>query len=371
MMLIPYKMETTFTRVPYANAALIVITSLIFFIPSELLSPDDLEMFVLRDWDVAGLIGCNFLHGGFIHLLGNMLFLWIFGNAVCSAVGNGAYIFLYLFLGVISGAVHLMVDAHPAIGASGAINGIVGMTLVLFPRNKLHSWYWIFIPIIWLWKWGKFTTKTFWMILVWLAFDILGSMGSPDGIAHWMHIGGLAGGIIFAGIAVKFNLIETYHHTIFDMLAGRSEEEDLRRTNALEQQMTSGVLPEMTQDTNQEQAIQNSVEPLPAPSSTPTAPDIQLKKCVGNGTSVVLYVVNNGLSMNALAIRAPQGVTAQMSPSKALRRGETGSIRFNTENTIIDSIEFIIGYQNSGPERHKIRYRCTPAESKLEVIATA
>ncbi len=74
--------------------------------------------------------------------------------------------------------------------------------------------------------------------------------------------------------------------------------------------------------------------------------------------------------MNSIALRAPQGVTAQMSPSKAIRGGETGSIRFSTVDTVIDSIEFIIAYKNSGAEQHKIRFRCVPAESKLDVVST-
>ena len=138
MMLIPYKLETTFTRIPYVNAALIVITSIIFFLPEQIFPLADQEAFVLRDWEISGLLGNMFLHGGFMHLLGNMLFLWIFGNAICATVGNGAYGFLYICLGVIAAAVHLVVDGHPAIGASGAINGIVGMSLVLFPRNKIQ-----------------------------------------------------------------------------------------------------------------------------------------------------------------------------------------------------------------------------------------
>jgi membrane associated rhomboid family serine protease len=386
MMLIPYKLETTFTRIPYANAALIVITSIIFFLPSQIFSYEDFETFVLRDWSLSGLIGSIFLHGGFFHLLGNMLFLWVFGNAVCAAVGNGAYPFIYIFLGMFSGAVHLMADGGPAIGASGAINGIVGMTLVLFPKNKLYSWYWFFIPIIWLWKSGTFAIRAYWMVLLWLLFDILGSMGSSDGVAHWAHIGGLAGGVILAFAAVKFNLIETYHHTILDVFSGRDEEEDFHRTLQLEQQIGTVLVPALVPEESSgsdmlpiEAEVSTPVNspaqvsiPAAAPPSSPPpiVPDIQLKKCVGNGTSVILYFVNNGASMNSMVLRAPQGVTVQMSPAKALRRGESGSIRFSTVDTMIDSVEFIIGYQKSGPERHKIRYRCIPAESRLEIVSS-
>jgi membrane associated rhomboid family serine protease len=120
MMLIPYKLETIFTRIPYVNAALIVIISIIFFLPEQLFPMADKQTFVLRDWDISGLLGHMFLHGSFLHLFGNMLFLWIFGNAICATVGDVAYVFLYRCLGVIAGVVHLVIDGHPAIGASGA-----------------------------------------------------------------------------------------------------------------------------------------------------------------------------------------------------------------------------------------------------------
>ena len=106
MILIPYKLETIFTRIPYANAALIIITSIIYFLPEQIFPMADKQAFVLHDWSASSLLGNMFLHGSFFHLLGNMLFLWIFGNAICAAVGNIAYVFLYICLGVIAGVFH-------------------------------------------------------------------------------------------------------------------------------------------------------------------------------------------------------------------------------------------------------------------------
>jgi membrane associated rhomboid family serine protease len=379
MILIPYKLETTFTRIPYTNAALIAITSIIFFLPEQLFPMEDKQALVLSNWDASGLLGNMFLHGSFFHLLGNMLFLWIFGNAICSTVGNVAYGFLYICLGIIAGVVHLVIDGHPAIGASGAINGIVGMALVLFPRNKIHSWYFFAIPLIWLFKAGKFATNAFWMVLYWLVFDILGSMGSPDGIAHWMHIGGFAGGMIIAMCAVKFNLIETHHLTLFDMLAGRTEEDELFRTSVLERQVAVGVpagfiapdVEVMTDPFSVAPAPAPALAPPPPPQPVPTIPDIQLKRCVGDETLITLYIVNNGASMNSLNLKVPQGVTAQISQSKCFRRGESGWIRFSTIDTPIDSIEFIITYQDSKNAAHKMRFRCIPQSSILEVVSAA
>jgi membrane associated rhomboid family serine protease len=321
--------------------------------------------------EVTGLLGNMFLHGGFLHLLGNMLFLWIFGNAICATVGNISYGFLYLCLGVIAGIVHLVMDGHPAIGASGAINGIVGMAFVLFPRNKIHTWYFFAIPFIWLFKAGKFETKAYWMVLYWLVFDIIGSMGSPDGVAHWGHIGGFAGGMIIALCALKFKLVETYHLTLLDVLAGRTEEDELARSLALEQQIVpvGYIAPQLTETSDP--FFISTAAPLPSPPPpAPTVPEIQLKRCVGSGTLITLYIANTGASMNSLNLKVPQGVTAQISQSKYLRRGESGWIRFSTTDTPIDSIEFIIAYKDSANAPHKMRFRCIPNSSTLEVIST-
>jgi membrane associated rhomboid family serine protease len=373
MFLIPYKLETTFTRIPYANAVLIVVTSIIFFLPEQIFPMSDKQSLVLRNWDASGLLGNMFLHGGFFHLLGNMLFLWIFGNAICASVGNISYGFLYLCLGVVAAVVHLSFDARPAIGASGAINGIVGMALVFFPRNKIHVWYFFAIPFIWLFKVGRFATSTFWMVLYWLVFDIIGSMGSPDGIAHWMHLGGFAGGIIIAICALKFNLVELHNLSLFDIFAGRKEEDELFRTNAIEQQVAvtvpAGFIAPQLEETSDPFSASPVLPATPLP-PVPTVPDIQLKRCVGNGTLITLYIINNGASMNSLRLKVPQGVTAQISQSKCLRRGESGWMRFSTADTSIDSLEFIIAYQDFRNTPHKIRFRCIPRSSTLEVLST-
>ena len=88
-MIIPYKMETTFARMPITNAILISVTSLFFFFLAFGVIPQETaESMVLRDWDIGQMLGNLFIHAGILHLVGNMLFLWIFGNAVCALVGN-------------------------------------------------------------------------------------------------------------------------------------------------------------------------------------------------------------------------------------------------------------------------------------------
>ncbi len=136
MMLSPYRLETIYTRLPYVNGTLIAVNTVIFFlVVFGGIALEDAQALILRDWDFSQMIGSTFLHADFFHLLGNMIFLWVFGNAVAATVGNVAYPFLYLFMGLCASLAHMIFSGEPALGASGAINGVVGVSLVCFPST--------------------------------------------------------------------------------------------------------------------------------------------------------------------------------------------------------------------------------------------
>jgi membrane associated rhomboid family serine protease/DNA-directed RNA polymerase subunit RPC12/RpoP len=149
---------------------------------------------MLRGWHLKGLLGYMWLHGGLLHLIGNMWFLWIFGNAVCAKIGNLVYLPLYVLLGVSAGVTHLLAGFDIAVGASGAIMGVVGMYLVLFYANDITC-YFIFIFLI-----RQFDVSSFWMILFWLFWDVVGAFWcGGSNVAHFAHLGGFATGF---GIAM-------------------------------------------------------------------------------------------------------------------------------------------------------------------------
>ncbi len=154
--------------------------------------PDITNRLKLRGWSLKGLFGYMWLHGGIFHLLGNLLFLWIFGNAVCAKIGNLRYLPLYVLLGVTAGIVHLMVSRGSVVGASGAINGIVGMYLVLFYQNEITCVFafWLILPYV-----RVFTVSSIWMILLWLCWNVVGALlpGSSK-VAYFAHLGGFAAG---------------------------------------------------------------------------------------------------------------------------------------------------------------------------------
>lgn len=146
------------------------------------------------------LLSFMFLHGGFWHLLGNMWFLYIFGDNVEDRLGPFRYILFYLLCGITSGLSHLIINLHsnmPTIGASGAIAGVMGAYLVLHPKSKILT----LIPIIFI-PWF-IEIPAFFFLGLWFALQFLSATsgsGSMGGIAWWAHVGGFIFGIIYLKI---------------------------------------------------------------------------------------------------------------------------------------------------------------------------
>ncbi len=146
-----------------------------------------------------------FLHGGWTHLLGNALFLWVFGNNVEDAMGRTRFLVFYVLCGVAAAAAHVAVDPRspiPTVGASGAISGIMGAYLVLFPRVRVRM---LFIFIVFF---KVFRFPAWLVLLYWFGLQIL--VGLPDlltpspelagGVAVWAHLGGFVAGMLLAKV---------------------------------------------------------------------------------------------------------------------------------------------------------------------------
>ncbi len=163
----------------------------------ESASENTIYRFALKGWGLKGLFGHIWLHGGIFHLVGNLIFLWLFGNAVCSKIGNIFYLPVYIGLGMIAGISHLLFAGGSVIGASGAINGIVGMYLVFFPENKVSCFVLLLIKPI------MFGVSGYWIVSLWFIFDILGAISGSQGMAYFAHIGGFLAGVGFAILMLK------------------------------------------------------------------------------------------------------------------------------------------------------------------------
>ena len=161
-----------------------------------------------RFWLLPGALVANvitmfvsmFLHGGWLHLGGNMLYLWIFGDNVEDRLGHGKYLFFYLGCGILATLAHAVMNPAsrvPSIGASGAIAGVLGAYIVLFPKQKVTTLIPIFIfitvreiPAIFL--------LGFWILMqiFFGAASMGGDLQSAGGVAYFAHIGGFVAGMV-------------------------------------------------------------------------------------------------------------------------------------------------------------------------------
>ena len=145
---------------------------------------------------VGAILFSTFLHGGFLHIAGNMLFLWVFGNNVEDFLGKIKFAIFYLTAGIVAGFAHVLTNLEgipsllPAVGASGAVAGVMGAYLVLFPRARVNT----LVPLFFIWTVVRLSA---WVVLgMWFVFQFF---TSPDAGVAWMaHVGGF----VFGAIAV-------------------------------------------------------------------------------------------------------------------------------------------------------------------------
>ena len=152
-----------------------------------------------QDWFAP--LTSMFLHGGWLHLIGNMWFLWLFGNNVEDSQGHGRYLVFYVLCGLAAAAAQTLVNpnsAIPMVGASGAISGVMGAYIVLYPRVRIHMLVILGFFIT------RFAVPAYVMLGYWFLLQILGGLPTiadeSGGVAFWAHAGGFIAGIILIQI---------------------------------------------------------------------------------------------------------------------------------------------------------------------------
>ena len=145
-----------------------------------------------------------FLHGGWMHLIGNMWYLWIFGDNVEEAMGRMRYLLFYLLAGLMASISHVFSDAGsavPCIGASGAISGVLGAYVLLYPRARVLTLIFLgfFSRLIYI---PAGFVLGFWFLLQLLSGSVAGGEGG-GGVAFWAHIGGFVAGMLLVGLFKK------------------------------------------------------------------------------------------------------------------------------------------------------------------------
>jgi membrane associated rhomboid family serine protease len=145
---------------------------------------------------IVSMFTSMFMHGSFMHLFGNMLFLWIFGNNIEDHLGIGKFIIFYLLAGIAAGIVHILFNFNsltPVIGASGAVSGVMGAYLVLYPNARIKTLVFLFIFVSFI----DIPAKIF--LIIWFVYQFLYAGGS-SGIAWLAHVGGFLAGMVLVKI---------------------------------------------------------------------------------------------------------------------------------------------------------------------------
>lgn len=210
--MIPLKDDNPVSRFPFVTVSIIAINAVVFIYQLSLVNGEG-DAFVYRTaaipYEITHLVDVfpfdvvpvpftlftsMFLHAGFLHIGGNMLFLWIFGDNIEDAFGHVGFVFFYLSSGAVAGLTHILTvpdSLTPMLGASGAVAGVLGAYLVLFPRAQVHTlvFLFFFIRII------KLPAMVF--LGLWFLFQIVGLSGGGN-IAWYAHIGGFLTGALTA-----------------------------------------------------------------------------------------------------------------------------------------------------------------------------
>ena len=208
--MIPLKDDTPSSTYPYVTLTIVAVNVAVFLYEA-VLGPLGLEIFIRRagaiPLEVVNMVDlyppsflpppltlftAMFVHGGFFHLAGNMLFLWIFGDNIEDAMGHFKFIVFYLGTGLIASFAHIASDVYsvvPMVGASGAIAGVLGAYFLLYPRANVLTLVFLFFFVTFV----RIPAVIF--LGLWFFFQIMSSGAASDGVAWFAHIGGFVAGV--------------------------------------------------------------------------------------------------------------------------------------------------------------------------------
>ena len=221
----PTGIETLHRHSRLANWLLIATIVAVFVLTgaNECLGNPEVMPWILNGWSLKGLLGSSFLHAHWEHLIGNIFFLVLFGNVICRTVGPWKYLALYFSASFLADAIHLICGGGPAVGASGAISGLCGMTLALFPFNRME------------YPNGSVEELSGWDLRVWhfcalhFVWDIIGAVRHLSGVAYAAHLGGFAAGIALGLLFLHrgwITLTQFDNVSLYEKLTGKTLERE-------------------------------------------------------------------------------------------------------------------------------------------------
>lgn len=247
-MLIPLSIDRPRSRATIITPMIILACCLAFALQFWLnrdafpgVAPAEYRLYIRRNFfEWYQLFTYAFLHGGVLHLAGNMLFLWVFGPAIEDRLGHWWFLVFYLAGGAFAGLAHIAFERAPALGASGAVAACTGAFLVMFPRTQVRT-------LVIFYMGGIFNFAAVWVIGTAIAWDIIMSMLGRSGVAYMAHLGGyvFGGGVAFLLLATK--LIPREQYDLFSAAKQAKRRADIR--SAMQQTTREKLTrpPEVTQ----------------------------------------------------------------------------------------------------------------------------
>ncbi len=237
--MIPLGTDAPQRRTPLMNYFLITTCVVIYLVSHRATSPahpyglaHGWARFMLnpRHLELVQFITYIFLHANFMHILGNMIFLWVFGNQVNDRLGHLAYLFFFLAGGILAGCGQVLSSVHgnPTLGASGSIAAVAGLFLALCPLVNIRVWFFVVV----------FDVASFWFVLAQIfLFDVYGAFTRSDDVAHWAHLTGYLSGFIVGMVILFLRLVPRDHYDLLSLL------NRARRRAAYRQMVSRGYNP--------------------------------------------------------------------------------------------------------------------------------
>jgi len=193
--MLPLYDETRKKGIPFITIALVVFNIYFFYVsfsnPDFYFNNYGFSFNDLFNGRLFTVFTSMFLHGNIIHLFGNMLFLWVFGKNIEAKIGSLKFLIFYFLCGIFAILAYSLMEDRGSlvIGASGAISGVLGAYLILFPKNKIRA----IVPIVFFWTIASVPAFVF--IIIWFLIQLL-SLGTSDMVAYSSHIGGFIAGML-------------------------------------------------------------------------------------------------------------------------------------------------------------------------------
>lgn len=222
--MIPLRDENPTEIVPFVTVLFILLNAAAWFLLQGAGAPQALEASV---W-AYGTVPCEltgactprglgweavltsmFMHGSWSHIIGNMVFLWVFGNNIEDSMGHVRFVVFYLVCGIAAALAHVYLSPAseiPAVGASGAISGVMGAYILLYPRVRVHT----FIPPFWFLNLSAGFVLGYWFFIqLVMGVGTLGpASGEAGGVAVWAHVGGFVAGLLLIRVFDKPRLVQ-------------------------------------------------------------------------------------------------------------------------------------------------------------------